>query len=233
MEINRECIYVSQFTCPLKSFLFFVKKIFFSYQRSCGVISQTPKSMGSSNSTFGRAKLKRKAAGKNKSKSLRYVRFSGPFHHQNWPFPDSMIYYILKNPISTKVYQKMIQTCKFFYCKNPIAVFPKLISWHNSWNQHLSSYNFKSISAKWWITHTFEMRCGSDIFLSSLIPRIYRSDIKWLILHDQNISWSDFSFLSSTAEMIHCSDSVIKEADGTEVLFEKVVAAAPKIKTIF
>ena len=41
---------------------------------------------------------------------------------QRFSIPSSFIYYMAKNPTSLPVYQKLIQSCKYFFAKNPIIV---------------------------------------------------------------------------------------------------------------
>uniref|UniRef100_A0A914PG81 Uncharacterized protein n=1 Tax=Panagrolaimus davidi TaxID=227884 RepID=A0A914PG81_9BILA len=55
------------------------------------------------------------------------LHFKGPNIRQTWSLPDSIIYYIAKNPSNAKAWQKLIQCCKYFFAKNPILVIDELI----------------------------------------------------------------------------------------------------------
>uniref|UniRef100_A0A914YTY3 Uncharacterized protein n=1 Tax=Panagrolaimus superbus TaxID=310955 RepID=A0A914YTY3_9BILA len=41
---------------------------------------------------------------------------------QNFALPEATMYYIIKNVSKASVYTKLIQSCKWFYLKNPIIV---------------------------------------------------------------------------------------------------------------
>uniref|UniRef100_A0AC35FTS5 Uncharacterized protein n=1 Tax=Panagrolaimus sp. PS1159 TaxID=55785 RepID=A0AC35FTS5_9BILA len=70
------------------------------------------------------------------------------------------------------------------------------------------------------------------ISLSSVFPKLYKTDFKKLTLADHTISYSDFLFLSSNVENIELMSVVVKNEDGTIVPLEKLVKALPKIKFI-
>uniref|UniRef100_A0A914PV68 Uncharacterized protein n=1 Tax=Panagrolaimus davidi TaxID=227884 RepID=A0A914PV68_9BILA len=57
---------------------------------------------------------------------IKQLYFHGPYIRQNWPFRDSLINYITKNPSNAKAWQKLIQPCKYFFAKNSIFVIDKL-----------------------------------------------------------------------------------------------------------
>uniref|UniRef100_A0A914RAR0 DUF38 domain-containing protein n=1 Tax=Panagrolaimus davidi TaxID=227884 RepID=A0A914RAR0_9BILA len=59
----------------------------------------------------------------------------GIIKRQNFSIPESIIYYIAKNPSTPKVYQKLIQSCKYFGQKNPILLLHclKYSDYSNSW----------------------------------------------------------------------------------------------------
>uniref|UniRef100_A0AC34FM67 Uncharacterized protein n=1 Tax=Panagrolaimus sp. ES5 TaxID=591445 RepID=A0AC34FM67_9BILA len=46
----------------------------------------------------------------------------GPSLKQYFNLPESVMYYIAMNPSTPEVYLKLIQSCKYFFEKNPILV---------------------------------------------------------------------------------------------------------------
>uniref|UniRef100_A0A914NYM6 Uncharacterized protein n=1 Tax=Panagrolaimus davidi TaxID=227884 RepID=A0A914NYM6_9BILA len=50
------------------------------------------------------------------------LHFRGPYRRQNWSLSYLIIGYITKNPSNAKAWEKLIQSCKYFFAKNPIIV---------------------------------------------------------------------------------------------------------------
>uniref|UniRef100_A0A914PVU4 Uncharacterized protein n=1 Tax=Panagrolaimus davidi TaxID=227884 RepID=A0A914PVU4_9BILA len=167
-------------------------------------------------------------------------QFYSTYRHQNFAFQGSIMYYIAKNPKSVKLYQKLVQSCKYFFRMNPILI-----------NEYICVLNYKSIglkavkedgwkildinniSSKCWITKGCYGFTGNNHHLvSSLIPKLYKCDAKRLDLGDQIITFDELMFLASNAEEIDLDGVVVKYEDGSLVPLEKVVEALPKIKTI-
>uniref|UniRef100_A0A914QVL6 Uncharacterized protein n=1 Tax=Panagrolaimus davidi TaxID=227884 RepID=A0A914QVL6_9BILA len=188
------------------------------------------------------------------------VRFSGPHRPQQWSLPDNTIYYITTNPLSAKVYQKLTKTCKYFYSKNPITVCAELNSnseenkkdedkefllwleqnafdFNCRWEDGIRKFiDLNTIPDKLWITDNIEI-FDTDLtekqnLISFIFPKIYRCDIKSLCLQDQNISFSQFLFLSSNVESLHFGNVIVKNKDENIVSLEKLVETAVKIQTL-
>uniref|UniRef100_A0A914P6W2 Uncharacterized protein n=1 Tax=Panagrolaimus davidi TaxID=227884 RepID=A0A914P6W2_9BILA len=165
--------------------------------------------------------------------SKKKTRFYDSYYRQNWSLRDSLIHYITQNPSSAKVYQKIIQSCKYFFFKNPILIVSDLSL---------------DITCKIWITNEINIidEIGEEIdhnFLASLIPKIYQSDVKTFNLCDQNLFFDELIFLASNAETIRFDGgsertfedptSIIKNADGSFSPLEKIFAALPKVKKFY
>uniref|UniRef100_A0A914PY52 Uncharacterized protein n=1 Tax=Panagrolaimus davidi TaxID=227884 RepID=A0A914PY52_9BILA len=158
--------------------------------------------------------------------------------HQNWSLPDPIIYYIAKNPSTSKVYQKLIQSCKYFFEKNPILVLDDLIYIHEKKRWSTSHGNklidMKNISCKFWITEFISTNyCCNENIISSIIPKIYKCDAKMLCLDNQIFSYNDFAFLVPNAEDINFKAVTVMNENGSIVPFEKFFEAIPKIKYIY
>uniref|UniRef100_A0A914YIJ7 Ribosomal protein S2 n=1 Tax=Panagrolaimus superbus TaxID=310955 RepID=A0A914YIJ7_9BILA len=148
------------------------------------------------------------------------------------------MYYIAKNPKNAEVYQKMIKICKYFFVKNPILVISNLHYYQNGWgtrkNDGWNSIDMNRISAKLWITDrlpVYRQHVSNNSLVSSIIPKIYQCDAKYLILCDQVISLNELIFLCSSAEALDFKRVTVK--NGTVLAFEKFFEQLPQIKVIY
>uniref|UniRef100_A0A914PTV5 Uncharacterized protein n=1 Tax=Panagrolaimus davidi TaxID=227884 RepID=A0A914PTV5_9BILA len=89
-------------------------------RRSARIAASPPNSNSDSTKPNQKRKVSEKIA------PIKQLHFHGPFNRQNWPFRDSLINYITKNPSNAKAWKKLIQSCKYFFAKNPIYVIDKL-----------------------------------------------------------------------------------------------------------
>uniref|UniRef100_A0AC34FQN9 Uncharacterized protein n=1 Tax=Panagrolaimus sp. ES5 TaxID=591445 RepID=A0AC34FQN9_9BILA len=167
--------------------------------------------------------------------------FSSYRRRQPFSLPDSIIHYIAMNPKTSEFYQKMSQSCKYFFIKNPILIVPRLsVTYFGEWNLRFNnkSVDFKNISSKIWITCNIDVdnddNNGDDKYFSSnVVPYIYQCDIKELTLCYQIISYNDFIFLASKCEALWFWYGVtVVNEDDTGVPLEKLIEAAPKIKSM-
>uniref|UniRef100_A0A914PIW9 Uncharacterized protein n=1 Tax=Panagrolaimus davidi TaxID=227884 RepID=A0A914PIW9_9BILA len=188
------------------------------------------------NTTSTKPNRKRKVA--EKIAPIKRHNFGGPFRRQSWPFRDTLINYITKTPSNSKAWQKLIQSCKYFFAKNPVLVIENLWwdeeDWCASLNNDAGPVDFTKISLKFWITNKFSATCappGNGISL--IIPKIYKCGVKYLSLVKDVISYKDFSFLFSNLENIVLRDNIVKNSDGSIVPFEKIFAVLPKIKECY
>uniref|UniRef100_A0A914PWH9 Uncharacterized protein n=1 Tax=Panagrolaimus davidi TaxID=227884 RepID=A0A914PWH9_9BILA len=113
----------------------------------------------------------------------------GSSKRQYYAFPKFVMDYILKNPKSSKLWKKLIQTCKWFFDKNPIVVIPclhfnkfyKIDGFSTCSTQQCNDVRdrpIKLINApfKLWITELLEIVDLGGAAAKSLIPRIYKCD---------------------------------------------------------
>uniref|UniRef100_A0A914Y245 Uncharacterized protein n=1 Tax=Panagrolaimus superbus TaxID=310955 RepID=A0A914Y245_9BILA len=150
------------------------------------------------------------------------------------------MHYIAKNPKNSEVYEKMVKKCKYFFIKNSILVIDKLYYNHNGWKtlikDDMKSVDINKLLCKLWITdelHVYPEILSKNSIVSSIIPKIYQCDAKHLSLHDQNISLNEFMFLCSSVKNLRLNEVTIKNEDGTEVSFDKLIKQLPQIKEIF
>uniref|UniRef100_A0A914QDM8 Uncharacterized protein n=1 Tax=Panagrolaimus davidi TaxID=227884 RepID=A0A914QDM8_9BILA len=165
-------------------------------------------------------------------------QFYSTYRRQDFAFRDSIMHYIAKNPKSVKLYQKLVQSCKYFFLKNPILILYELRYTNFGWGAMSEAkdgwkgLDINNISSKFWITEGFYGFTGSNHLVSSMIPKLYKCDAKWLDLVNQIITFDELLFLASNAEHFDSDGVVVKYGDDSVVPLEKVVEALPKIKTI-
>jgi hypothetical protein len=168
------------------------------------------------------------------------------FHKQDFAFPDSFIYYITKYPSNSKGYQKLVQTCKYFYNKNPVIILPCL-----HYTRHLPHEKHKWFTCGYkcdknygrfpvnlngirrlWITDKCDlMRCFKSIMdpfysalITDIIPKMYRCNIQECYLYNQFLNFDQFLFIASLVKKCDLCLVTIKKDNGNEVLLEEIVA---------
>lgn len=171
--------------------------------------------------------------------SSKRARFLLSYLPQEWSIPSSVIYYITKNPSNSKTWQKLIHTCKYSFAKNPVFVVNNLsIQGCFIYSEKLPRYiSIRNISSKIWITKELQNRYRKNSLnppfnlISSMIPKFYKCDVKYLNLQKQIISYNEFLFLSSNVENIYFYEITVKNNNEETVPLEKL-KALPKIKFI-
>uniref|UniRef100_A0AC34F2N6 Uncharacterized protein n=1 Tax=Panagrolaimus sp. ES5 TaxID=591445 RepID=A0AC34F2N6_9BILA len=158
---------------------------------------------------------------------------------QDWSLPDYLIYYVTKNPSSSKVWQNFTETCKYFYAKNPVIVIQELSFYEKKWSAakyriypyHALMYlDFTTLSCKFWVTDIFDMffMKGDSNIVSLVLPHLYRVDARVVHLYKQTISYDEFLFLSSNVEAIYFEKTIIKIGNDTLVSLENLIKVLPK-----
>uniref|UniRef100_A0AC35GMM5 Uncharacterized protein n=1 Tax=Panagrolaimus sp. PS1159 TaxID=55785 RepID=A0AC35GMM5_9BILA len=173
------------------------------------------------------------------------IYFRGPYHRQEFSFPDSVIYYMIKNPSHAKIYEKLIHCCKYFFSKNPIIVIQRLKFDHdgNGWkvvrNGIPTKIDITSVSKKLWITNALYVYDIEDItnetpmfmnLASSVVPKFYKCDVTRLSLTKQNIFFNEYLMLALNVKVLAFVDVIVKNLDGTLISVEKLVEGASKLK---
>uniref|UniRef100_A0AC34FJ32 Uncharacterized protein n=1 Tax=Panagrolaimus sp. ES5 TaxID=591445 RepID=A0AC34FJ32_9BILA len=134
----------------------------------------------------------------------------------------------------------MVQSCKYFFVKNPILVADGFAYYRvdGKWTAFVYKGNdrtkFSSVSSKFWITKEFSNYVleSSPNMISSILPKFYRVNVKELGLSHQNISFDDFLFLTSNVENIFLGLTVVKNEDGSTVPLEQLIKLLPRVKNI-
>uniref|UniRef100_A0AC35GVW2 Uncharacterized protein n=1 Tax=Panagrolaimus sp. PS1159 TaxID=55785 RepID=A0AC35GVW2_9BILA len=163
------------------------------------------------------------------------VRFYAKYYQQNFSMPNSIIFYIAKNPKTAELYLKMVKTCKYLFVKNPIIIIPNLETGDGEWRSGKIPLNLTKYNCKYWITDKIKASAyefvDKNIF-SSIIPKLYQCDVKCLFLSDQIISYDDLSAIILSAERIGFTNVVVKHADSSDVPLEDIIAIAVNAKSV-
>uniref|UniRef100_A0AC35F8T1 Uncharacterized protein n=1 Tax=Panagrolaimus sp. PS1159 TaxID=55785 RepID=A0AC35F8T1_9BILA len=147
---------------------------------------------------------------------------------QNWSLSDSIIYYILMDPSTSKVYEKLIQSCKYFFIKNPILVVSCLsFDYKDGWRTTL--VNLDNTSRKIWITNEIS-NLNKQKFFSSLIPKLYKSDAKEITLWSQNVYFHDLKSIASKCRRIWFNKVSVINENGTIIPLENILEILPYVK---
>uniref|UniRef100_A0A914Q0Y7 Uncharacterized protein n=1 Tax=Panagrolaimus davidi TaxID=227884 RepID=A0A914Q0Y7_9BILA len=158
--------------------------------------------------------------------------FYAKYFEQNFAMPDSIIFYIAKNPKTPELYFKMVKTCEYFFIKNPILVIPNLNADDGKWRSGNVPLNLTKYDCKFWITD--KIYASADEFIdknifSPIIPKFYRCDVKHLFLFSQVVSFNALSLLISSAEEIYLRNVIVKKCDSV-IPLEDIVAIAVNAK---
>uniref|UniRef100_A0AC34F3G6 DUF38 domain-containing protein n=1 Tax=Panagrolaimus sp. ES5 TaxID=591445 RepID=A0AC34F3G6_9BILA len=179
---------------------------------------------------------------------LKRLRFTPSKRPYTYTLPDSVMYYIAKNATSPAFYQKLVKACKYIFEKNPVLctdwIFiprgkSELTAEFYETNVSLKDILKKDDSMalamplkKLWITGDFTVDPGTPIrndFVSSFIPRIHRIAVQYLDFCDQILSLEEFLFLTPNVERVQFENLTVKNRDGTELAFVKLLEILPKV----
>uniref|UniRef100_A0AC34FY98 DUF38 domain-containing protein n=1 Tax=Panagrolaimus sp. ES5 TaxID=591445 RepID=A0AC34FY98_9BILA len=163
------------------------------------------------------------------------AEFLKTYLQQAFSLPDSIMHNMAMNPASAEVYQKLIQSCKYFFVKNSILVLRVMYYKSNGWetfiNGEWKDIDLSNISSKLWITDRFTVGFNNDnTIASSIIPKIYKC--KKLILWEQILSYDEFMVLAPAVEHLDFTRVTVKYGDGTILPFEKIVEQLHEAKQI-
>uniref|UniRef100_A0A914QPW3 Uncharacterized protein n=1 Tax=Panagrolaimus davidi TaxID=227884 RepID=A0A914QPW3_9BILA len=157
---------------------------------------------------------------------------------QNFALPGTIMFYILMNPKTAALYQKLIKTCKYFFVKNPILIVYGLRYNGDKWIVDEKPFDLSKLTCKVWNTYylnielTTSVKTGNQRLLSSLMQKLYRCDAKELTLSYQVLSFRDLYILISSAKVISFYNVTIKNENGSNVALEKVFEIAVKAKRL-
>uniref|UniRef100_A0A914PUX0 Uncharacterized protein n=1 Tax=Panagrolaimus davidi TaxID=227884 RepID=A0A914PUX0_9BILA len=170
------------------------------------------------------------------------VQFLLTYHRQLFALPDPIMEYIAKNPQFAEHYQKMINSCKYFFIKNSILVISDLFyNSGNGWEMKssisggLKKIDMNKLSSKLWITDYLRVNATTSDknVLLSIIPKIDKCQAERLDIFKQEIVYEELDILGKFAKDVYLYGSVVKYQNGKNVELEKIVKAFPEATDIF
>uniref|UniRef100_A0A914YTW3 Uncharacterized protein n=1 Tax=Panagrolaimus superbus TaxID=310955 RepID=A0A914YTW3_9BILA len=142
---------------------------------------------------------------------------------QSFPFRDTLINYIVKNPSSPKLYQKLIKTCKYFFAANPILVVKNF----KLEIQDDDECNEIEIDAECWGEPNINT-------ISTFLLKIFKCHAKKCVFdYLGDVSIKDFLFLTPKCKVISLCCFTVIDDDGSTVTLEKIVEVLPRIKAFY
>uniref|UniRef100_A0A914R2I7 Uncharacterized protein n=1 Tax=Panagrolaimus davidi TaxID=227884 RepID=A0A914R2I7_9BILA len=176
------------------------------------------------------------------SKKLEKIQWPNtPSMKQNWSFKESLIYYIAMKPPTSKVYQRLIQLCKYFFEKNPILIVTRLrdskedgdVKSRICFYEDLECYKKKreccfkidiaKLSAKIWITRLLFIINHLKDYFALLCSKLYRCENIEIGIFDTIVMFEDFKFMVSSAKDVALHNTSIEYNNGTIVMFDKIL----------
>ena len=169
---------------------------------------------------------------------------STPPQNQRFSLPEIIVHYLAKNPTSSKLWKKLIQTCKYFYSKNPIIVVDCVrqmvnsdnTSWAMELDERETNFVLQNCSFKFWISNSLSaFILDTPDRISSLFPRVYRFDLESLYLSNVSITFDEFNCLSASNTLIELEfyNVVMKQADGSLVDLVQILERIPRIQRFY
>uniref|UniRef100_A0A914PCI4 Uncharacterized protein n=1 Tax=Panagrolaimus davidi TaxID=227884 RepID=A0A914PCI4_9BILA len=162
---------------------------------------------------------------------------------QNFPFKDSMIYYILKNA-SAAVQLKLSFTSKYMFLRNPTLICHTLKITDGN-DQIEAEYYQQSVHFKvsemdqlnfYNVYLSIVLYCdGMDRkCLSKLIPKMFECNAKYITIIDQDISFNEFIFLVGHGNVLELTlvDVRIVDDGGKLISLADIIALMPSIERI-
>ena len=170
---------------------------------------------------------------------------SSPPRIQQFSLPESVVFFIAKNPLTSEVYEKLIKICKYFYLKARITTLKNVIfiPYQNYWSIHqingfpASHYDEGShtriyqLPENLWIHGYFKLTpLGGGI--ASTLSKIHWCDVHKLGLENQVLSEEEFDFLIGARQIRHLGlvNCYVAADSETAVPIEKLIEKLPKLQ---
>uniref|UniRef100_A0A914YUR1 Uncharacterized protein n=1 Tax=Panagrolaimus superbus TaxID=310955 RepID=A0A914YUR1_9BILA len=171
----------------------------------------------------------------------------GPSIKQLFLLHPSIMYYIAKNPSTPEVYNKLIQSCKYFFEKMAIFVASDLyttgmyektkICLYIDCRHHTKcciNVSLNKLSTKIWVTNILGLDKENILTFSSLIfPKLFRWNNIQLDGFSDNIMYDDFKKVASFLTDFSFWRSQIINNDGSVVMLDKILEITPNIKEFY
>uniref|UniRef100_A0AC34FLR2 Uncharacterized protein n=1 Tax=Panagrolaimus sp. ES5 TaxID=591445 RepID=A0AC34FLR2_9BILA len=165
----------------------------------------------------------------------------GPSLKQQFSLPHSIMYYMAKNPSTSTSYLKLIQSCKYFFEKNPIIVVNTMGEIHLCSNDEYACeenenkccvYPDYFAIPKFWIIHDLQLYNNAvhiPDFTSFLRPKLFRSEVLFLTIVDKTVYFDDFVLLAGCAKLVDLRSVEMIHEDGSVVMLEEIIDVIPNV----
>uniref|UniRef100_A0AC34GVT2 Kazal-like domain-containing protein n=1 Tax=Panagrolaimus sp. ES5 TaxID=591445 RepID=A0AC34GVT2_9BILA len=188
--------------------------------------------MDTSSSSFGTAKPK--------MINGKIVWAGGPSLKQLFNLPESIMYYMARNPTTPEVYLKLIQCCKYFFEKNPILVAADMhgktklcpnecMKCINNDHKCCVNIDVKALFSKIWLTNMLELDKKNMSTFTLICAKLYRWKKVDLTFFDRDINLNDFEKCAPVLTSINLCVRIVKD-DGNIVMLDKIVEMVPNLK---
>uniref|UniRef100_A0AC34FRT2 Uncharacterized protein n=1 Tax=Panagrolaimus sp. ES5 TaxID=591445 RepID=A0AC34FRT2_9BILA len=163
------------------------------------------------------------------------ARFYASYRRQCFSLPDSVMHYIAMKPPSIEVYQKLVQSCKYFFVKNPILVISDLYYDSKTWApvNYEKYINLDFVSSKFWVTQSVYFypvtQNTQDKGVASFISKIYQCDATLLYIINRNISYDELIIFGTNFDSLHLRKGNVTYKDGSNVECDRIIQILPKI----
>uniref|UniRef100_A0A914QSZ2 Uncharacterized protein n=1 Tax=Panagrolaimus davidi TaxID=227884 RepID=A0A914QSZ2_9BILA len=159
---------------------------------------------------------------------------------QYFAFPKFMMDYIRKNPNSWKLWKKLIQSCKWFFDKNPIVVISCLHYCRiNGFSTCLTAQctavhdrriKFTIAPFKLWITGLLEIVSTKSGAAAKCSNRVYKCESMFLMF--QLLTVDEFEFLTHDLSHLELFGTRILDKSKKLVSFENILERLPQLESI-
>uniref|UniRef100_A0A914Q917 Uncharacterized protein n=1 Tax=Panagrolaimus davidi TaxID=227884 RepID=A0A914Q917_9BILA len=174
--------------------------------------------------------------------------FYDTYQRQNFSLPGPQIFYILNNA-DHRMLRKLFASCKYFFVKHPTPICYVLFmaddqTFFEKENLELSPLSNQIMFVKkTFITGSIQVYPGdmnlSDddpgrLFISSLIPHLFRCEAKYLLIFNQSLSFDEVKFLIAHGNVVefHLPKSKILDENGQYVHLEEIMKYLPNIEEL-
>ena len=159
---------------------------------------------------------------------------------QRFSIPGTLVHYILKHPTSHRLLMKLIQTCKYFFSKNPILVIDSFWynrgSWYMGLNDEIIPYDVDECPFKLWNMSSFVAVANNVItqLVSAILPKVYRCELTELCLKGMTLSYDEFQFLTSSGNIksLTTAKLILQHSDGSVVGIDEILQMVPLAKNV-
>uniref|UniRef100_A0A914PNK6 Uncharacterized protein n=1 Tax=Panagrolaimus davidi TaxID=227884 RepID=A0A914PNK6_9BILA len=171
------------------------------------------------------------------------VAFFDTCQSQDFLLPKPIILYIIENA-GHRVLRKLFASCKYFYAKKQTPICYRLQTGYEEkfineglilWEKNgLIKSDLKRCLKKTFIYGSIFINCRDKTVFSTLLPRIYRCEAKFISLYDQSISFDELKFLIEHGGIVtlDLGHSEIKDEKGDYVCLEQIIQFLPNISML-